>query len=116
MALKKAKQLPIGVTGEYWRIIQLNTNFDRLDGVIDLALYLSQAAREAGAAPMGSFSHQLGADFVDALYNGADKVKNINLQKAYVELKKQAQAEKLKDPADPTYTPDLAWFADAADA
>ena len=45
MALKKTKQLPTAVSAEYWRIVQLNANFDRLDAVMTLALYTTQQAR-----------------------------------------------------------------------
>jgi len=104
MALKKPKALNTGVTAEYWRIVQLNTNFDRLDCVIDLSVYLNQAARDAGASPLYPYRHDLGEAFAEKLYNGSDKVKNINLQKAYAELKLQAEAEAAKEEGDETKT------------
>jgi hypothetical protein len=115
MALKKAKQMTNGTTAEYWRIIQLNINWDRLDAVIDLAVYLTKAAREAGATPMYSFQHALGAEFTELLFNGNDKVKNVNLNKAYSEFKAQAVVEAAKPDSEEKNTA-LAWFADATDA
>ena len=112
MALQKQKNHN-GFTCNYWRIIQLNTHFDRMDCVIDIALYQSKAAREAGNLPVYSFQHSLGAEFADKLFNGNDKVKNINLQRAYAELKAQAQAEASKP--DREQNSELVWFADAAD-
>lgn len=114
MALKKSKTTPQGIPAEYWRIVQLNSNFDRLDACIDLALYTDQAAREAGAQPFGAYQHDLGADFAEKLFSGNDKVKNINLQKAYTEFKAQAQAEAEKSIEERDAA--LAWFADAVDA
>lgn len=113
MALKKSKSLAVGVSAEYWRIVQLNSNFTRSDAHIDLACYVNQAAREAGAQPLDFFSHDLGAEFAEKLFNGSDKVKNINLQKAYTEFKSQAAAEAAK-PAEEQNSA-LAWFADAED-
>jgi hypothetical protein len=113
MALKKSKNTPQGPAAEYWRIVQLNTNFDRLDAVIDLALYTNKAAREAGAQPFDAYRHDLGEEFAEKLFNGNDKVKNINLQKAYTEFKQQAQAEAAKPEQERNAA--LAWFADAED-
>lgn len=113
MALQKQK-VHNGFACNYWRIIQLNNHFDRMDCVIDLALYQSKAAREAGNLPMYTFQHSLGVNFANTLFIGNDKVKNINLQKAYAELKAQAQAESSKPAED--QNSELMWFADAEDA
>lgn len=114
MALKKIKTLPSEISGEYWRVLQLNNNFDRQDSVIDVVLYVNDAARIAGATPIHSFQHALGAAFSERIFTGSDKVKNVKLAEAYKELKAQAQAEALKPEAE--QNADLAFFADAIDA
>jgi len=113
MALIKSRTLDTGVAAEYWRILQINNNFDRQDGVIDIVAYLDETARLAGASPMRSFQHSLGKAFSERLFDGSDKVKNVELSQAYVEFKKQAQDESTKSEVE--RNADLAWFADAKD-
>lgn len=53
MALRKIKQVDnLGIEGDYWRITQSNTNYDRNDNVVVLQLYVSQAGRESGKNPL----------------------------------------------------------------
>ena len=52
MAFVKTKELPSGISGDYWRIIQVSTHQDRDDHVVQLQLYLSQAGREFGNQPL----------------------------------------------------------------
>ncbi len=52
MAFQKEKELNNGVTGDYWRILQRNSNFDRNDDVVTLQLYISQSGREEGHTPL----------------------------------------------------------------
>jgi hypothetical protein len=52
MALVLEKEVPSGVTGSYWRVVQLNVNY--LLGVanVTVALFLSSTARREGKAPL----------------------------------------------------------------
>ena len=52
MAFQKTKELSSGVTGNYWRVIQRNSNFERDDDVVTIQLYVSQVGREAGNVPL----------------------------------------------------------------
>jgi hypothetical protein len=63
MAFKKAKQLNTGITIDYWRIVQINTNCDRQDCVITICGYLNKEARDNGANPVDSIQWDLGLDF-----------------------------------------------------
>lgn len=107
MALSKPKQLPSAVTIDYWRIIEINVNLLRSSAVVTLAGYISQSARDNGAAPLDAFSWDLGAAYIERLYSGADEIRDISLSEAYTEFKLQAQT------AD---DPELTWFKDAQDA
>jgi hypothetical protein len=52
MAIIKSKTLPNGATGDYWRIIQRNSNFERDDDVVTLQLYLSKELRDENYQPL----------------------------------------------------------------
>ena len=111
-AMKKAKTTQYGVTGNHWRIAQLNMNYDRPDAVCTILLYVDEAARDAGAQPIDSFQVDLSSDFHDGTYSdGDDVMKNVSLKEAYKSLKRLAQAEEAKDEGNDA----LAFFADAED-
>lgn len=112
MALKKTKQIK-GYQAEYWRIIQLNSNFDRWDAIITLALYKDKATRDADPQSVfEALQFDLGSDFAEDIYDGqADKVKNIKLKEAYKIFHAKAEAEALKEEPDQS----LVFFADAVD-
>ena len=113
MAITKIKSIK-GYNAEYWRISQLNSNFDRSDAVITLSLYKDKATRDLDSnATVDSLQYDLGTDFSNELYDGLDSVKNIKLQKAYKIFKDKAIAEAAKDEGKDE---SLAWFADAVDA
>jgi hypothetical protein len=113
MALKKTKQIK-GYQAEYWRIIQINSNFDSKDSIVTLALYKNKATRDTDPnAILETYQYNLGSDFSEDIYDGeADKVKNIKLKEAYKIFHVKAQAETLK-----TELKDesLVFFADAED-
>ncbi len=54
MALLLPLAHPTGAQPEYWRIVQATIHYDRNEVVIDMAGYLNQAARDAGAQPLTS--------------------------------------------------------------
>ena len=113
MALQKSQTLPNGVTGNYWRIIQLCNHFDRSDGVVDLALYLDANTRQ-NAIPLMSVQVSIPALFSCHVLEGDATLKNITLESAYVELKAAAVLEVVKEPDQ--QDANLAFFADAVDA
>lgn len=112
MALKKIKQIK-GYNAEYWRIVQLNTNFESKESVITLALYKDKATRDADpTAIVDTYQYNLGSDFTEDIYNGeSDRVRNIKLKEAYKIFHAKAEAETLKEEPDQS----LAFFADAVD-
>ena len=113
MALQKNKTTNYGVDGNYWRIAQLNCNYDRVDAVCTVLLYIDEAGRIAGNQPVDSFQVDLSGEFHDGTYaDGDDVMKNISLKEAYKALKQMAQDEdaKIEDKND-----SLAFFADAVD-
>ncbi len=88
MALKKTKTLPDGTSGEYWRIAQMNINFDRLDGVSTIELFGSKAIRDTGNTPMGEQEQrQLQLDYLDREITLKDdtviKMKDLIRREAY---------------------------------
>lgn len=114
MALQKTKTTHHGVDGDYWRILQLNCNYDRSDAVCTVVLYLNEAARNAGNSPVDSFQIDLAVDYHDGQYvNGDDAMKNISLKEAYKTLKQMAVDESTK-PKD-GQNADLAFFSDTVD-
>lgn len=106
MALQKTKQIK-GYDTNYWRIIQLNSNFDRSDAVITLALYKDKATRTAEpGAILETIAFDLGEDFANDIYDGrADKVRSIKLKEAYKILKIKSQE----------VDSEMAFFADAVE-
>ena len=115
MGLQKTKTSKYGYACDYWRIVQMNMNYDRLDAVITVALYKSEADRNAGKASLQSYSTDIGSVVLPQNYSsGDDTMKNISLKEAYKALKTMAVAEAAKagteeEPRDE----ELAFFADA---
>lgn len=52
MAFEKEITLPSGATGDYWRILQRNSNFVRVDDVVTLQLYIDGTGRDSGNTPL----------------------------------------------------------------
>lgn len=52
MALQLNKDLPSGLSGNYWRITDALVSYMRNGSVCKLSLYKDQAAREAGKEPI----------------------------------------------------------------
>lgn len=52
MALKKTQELPSGVVGEYWRIVEIHHNYRDNATRVLLQLYLDENARRAGKEPL----------------------------------------------------------------
>jgi len=111
MALKKEKTLNTGAVADYWRIAQININYNRPDVIVTLEVYKSKADRLAGLSPFESVQF----DIVEFLQSTATEeiLKNITLQKAYTTIKKMANDELAKPPEIRNMA--LAWFADATD-
>lgn len=106
MALQKTKQIK-GYDANYWRIIQLNSNFERSDAVITLALYKDRETRitDPGAI-LETITFDLSEDFANDVYDGeVDKVRSIKLKEAYKVLKIKSQEE----------DSEMAFFADAVE-
>jgi len=115
MALQKTKTTLYGIDGNYWRIVQLNCNYDRIDAVCTIALYIDEAAYIAGNNHIDSFQVDLAIEFHNGSYtDGDDIMKSISLKEAYKALKKMATDESNKLEDDDTKRNDLAWFADAS--
>ncbi len=113
MALQKSKETQFGISGNYWRIGQLNCNYDRVDAVCTILLYVDEASRLAGNQPVDSFQIDLSGEFHDGTYgDGDDVMKNISLKEAYKALKTLAQDE---DDKTENKNDNLAFFADAID-
>ena len=99
-----------GYVGSYWRIIQINCNFDRNDAVVTFGLYKDKETRNSDpSAVIDSYSIDLG-EMLNL--SGNDTVKNINISKAYITLKEKALEESQKEEKDDS----LAFFADAVDS
>ena len=114
MALQKSKATIYGMPGDYWRIVQLNCNYDRVDAVCTIALYIDEASRDAGNNPLSHFKVDLAGQFHDGDYtDGDDVMKNISLKEAYKALKRMAVDEDAK--SDDGKNAELAFFSDALD-
>lgn len=113
MALQKNKTIK-GFIGNYWRIVQLNMNYDLQDAVMTVALYKDQTTRDAdSSAVIHSFQYDLSNSFHDENYSdGADVMKNISLKECYKVLKDLAITEEAKTE---DKNEDLAYFSDASD-
>ena len=112
MAIQKTKTVK-GIDCNYWRIVQLNQNYDRQDAVMTLALYVNKDTRDADPIGnvMDSYQTDLAINYHDKLYsNGEDEMRNVDRKEAYRVFlaKAQAEAEKEDDKDEA-----LAWFADA---
>ena len=76
MALEKVKELPSGVEGEYWKIIQATVDKTKMELTVKISLFKDHAASSAGKKPMGlihSFSgifsnEQLSGNLVELGY------------------------------------------------
>ncbi len=113
MALQKVKSTQMGVDGDYHRVLQLNCNYDRLDAVCTVGVYVDEAARNAGSTPIDSFQIDLAGQFHNENYkDGEDAMKNISLKEAYKALKALAVVEAAKDE---DKNDALAFYADAED-
>ena len=65
MAMNITKSTSYGVDATYWRIVGGTIDYASLSLVIHVEGYISQAAREAGSKPVGSWSVSFtGEDFV----------------------------------------------------
>lgn len=113
MALNKIKTIK-GVECSYWRILQLNQNYDRSDAVITLGLYKDKATREADpTAIMDQYQTDLAVDYHNDEFSGEDEMTNIDRSIAYSVLMTKAVAEAAKvEEKDEA----LAFFADATEA
>lgn len=57
MAIKLARILDTGFTGDYWKIIQTNINYlDKYSNIV-MALFKDKVARDAGKSPITSVSY-----------------------------------------------------------
>ncbi len=118
MALKLKKQLDnTGLYGEYWRLVQVNINFDRLDGHFDLVMYSDQEARDAGKNPLNeSISREIGAEALNSpiIVNGVPMMlKDAIKARFYAVFMAKAAAEAAKTEDDTTKDVEVAFFADA---
>lgn len=114
MAFCKNKKLNTGIEINYWRIIQLNVNYDRLDAVVTLAGYLSKEARDNGSQPIETVQFDMSSMFHNAEFSGDEVVKNINLKEAYTTIKSLAQKE-LESEDENERNEHIIFFADATD-
>jgi hypothetical protein len=64
MGFVKVLQMSSLVDVQYWRIVEMHINFDRLDAVIILSGYLSRDARDSMASPITSFQFNLNGDYL----------------------------------------------------
>lgn len=53
MALKKEKELPSGVSGEYWKIVSVQLDRIKLELTVKIALFKDKAASDIGKQAMG---------------------------------------------------------------
>jgi hypothetical protein len=98
MALQLKREIK-GVECDYWRIIQINQNFNRKDCVITLGLYKDKETREKDeTAILFTLKVDLFEEYQLGEYEGKDIIKNINLGKAYKEFIVKAKTDvKLKE-------------------
>jgi hypothetical protein len=117
MALKTKKILPSNVEATYFRIVQQNMNYDRLDCVVTLAGYISQAARDEGAEPVCSCTIDLAETFHGAENKSDDVMGDCNRATLYNLIKKQAtaQEEEVEGEETTAKNADLQLFAKATD-
>ena len=53
MALKKTKELPSGVTGEYWKVTGIYVDREKLTLTATISLFKDKAASDAGKSNLG---------------------------------------------------------------
>lgn len=53
MALQKDKELPSGVIGNYWKIVEARAEKDNCDLVVKIALFKDKAASDSGKKHLG---------------------------------------------------------------
>lgn len=85
MALKKAKVLPTGVSGEYWKITSATINSDLNRVTYKISLFLDKAHADGGAKSLGikkSFSFDLDPEELDEnlVASGYAKIKNKSME------------------------------------
>jgi hypothetical protein len=104
MALKKVKTMDSGVIVEYYRVVQLNCNYDDFTANCTLAMYIDETARLAGNSPLGTLQINLANEFHNANYtDSGDVMKNISLKEAYKAIKNVLASESVKISEDEEY-------------
>jgi len=89
MALQLSHTAASGVSGDYWRICDLNINYDREECHCKLALFKDAAASAAGNTPLEVHQYDWsGADFTGSFDSATLDVVSQNPQeRAYEKLK-----------------------------
>lgn len=107
MALLKSKIIN-GVEYNYWRILQLNQNYDRKDAVVVLGLYKDKETRDNYPnAVAEEFQIDLGSDYHEEETTTKGMLSNLTRQEAYkILLEKAVSADKEDETG-------IAFFADA---
>ena len=114
MALKKLMVTDKGTRGDYWRVVQLNMNFDRLDAVASFSLYMTREARVAGRSQMQNINIDLGEEFLKKqIAKNGDLGDESNKRTAYNALKRLVILEKQVSPEE--QNPDILFFDGAED-
>jgi hypothetical protein len=128
MGLVQKKTLDSGVIGDYWRITQRNSNFDRKDDVCTMELYLSHQARLDGAKSLGdsiTFHFHPGDHPVDDLDPGkidvelTSDVTMLEMHIRYMHIKRVSSIAKTKNDLGAELTPNeklALFFINAEDA
>lgn len=88
MALQLSFETSAGITGDYWRIVDISVNIARQEASITIALYKDSTARFAGKDPIFSNRQYLwkGADYPYAVAT-MDIVNNNIINIAYNKMK-----------------------------
>ena len=92
MALQQKKLLSSGIEIDYWRIVQMNMNYDRLDCVITLSGYLSKEARDNDSSAIDSIQIDLSTYFHEK-EGGELILKDLNRSRAYEVILELAELE-----------------------
>ena len=127
MGLIKNKELDnTGVSGNYWRIVQNNSNYDRPDNVVTLQLYKSQSGREEGKSPLAesvkfnftTADNQLSEfDPQSVNTNLVENIEDLEKHVRYLHIKNIAVIAKGKEEKDRTTNEKNAFFfVDAEDS
>lgn len=121
MALQKTKEVDtMGVNGDYWRITQINTNFDRADAKTFMSLYVSGEGRVEGKHALGEdVNYKLSAKLLDReiVLDGKEVItlKDLIRREAYAAWKAIAKEEDQKGKNGEPKNEEMAFFADAKD-